>query len=53
MVNHREGGKGGGLWSNNSFLGKIRFKSYIIKTKVENQSQNFSHFPDRLGGGGG
>ena len=29
-------------------LGKIRYKSYIIINQSRNQSQKFSHFPDRL-----
>ena len=33
--------------------GKIRYKSVIIINQSQNQNQNFSHFPDRFGGGGG
>ena len=43
----------GGLWSKNSFLGKIRFKSYIIKNQSRKSKSKFFTFSWPLEGGGG
>ena len=42
----------GGLWSKNSFLGKIRFKSYIIKNQSRKSKSKFFTFSWPLDGGG-